>query len=80
MARRVCEAFQWRDGFGRPKLMSCGVALLPTHQAGRMEIPAQSLGNGNGKRLRYQRSDRPAGETLRCTVSDLAEVTLEPVS
>lgn len=79
VARRVCEAFQWRDGLGRPKLMSCRVALLRLHRAGRIELPAPSRGNGNGKGLRYQRSDGPAGEALRGTVSDLAEVTLEPV-
>ena len=80
VARRVCEAFQWRDGLGRPKLMSCRVALLRLHRAGRIELPAPSRGNGNGKRLRYQRCDLPVGEARRGTVSDLAEVRLEPVS
>jgi hypothetical protein len=80
VARRVCEAFQWRDGLGRPKLMSCRVALLRMHRAGRIELPAPSRGNGNGQGLRYQRRDWPEGEALRGTVSDHAEVTLEPVS
>jgi hypothetical protein len=52
VARRVCAALEWNDALGRPKLMSCRVALLRLHRAGLVALPAPTCGNGNGKRLR----------------------------
>ena len=38
VARRVCTALEWNDALGRPKLMSCRVALLRLHRAGLVEF------------------------------------------
>ena len=51
IARRVCQALQWTDALGRPKLMSARVGLLRLHRAGLIELPAPSRGNGNGRGL-----------------------------
>ena len=62
IARRVCDVLQWHDALGRPKLMSCRVALLRLHRAGLIELPAphNGNGNGNGKALsRRQAPDQP---------------------
>jgi hypothetical protein len=66
VARRVCRALSWSDAVGRPKLMSCRVALLRLHRAGLIELPAPCRGNGNGRGLLRQRVDRPLpGAQLR---------------
>ncbi|MCP3906964.1 MAG: hypothetical protein GY712_03000, partial [Oceanicoccus sp.] len=49
IARKVCEALDWRDGQGALKLMSCRVALLKLHRLGCIELPPPRNGNGNGK-------------------------------
>ena len=40
LARRVCEEFGWLNGAGKPKTMSCKVALLRMERAGLIVLPA----------------------------------------
>ncbi len=70
IARKVCEALDWRDGQEVLKLMSCRVALLKLHRLGCIELPPPRNGNGNGKPLSTQKPvlpepaamDIPAGQ------------------
>jgi len=39
LARRVCEQFQWVNGAGQLKEMSCRVALLRLERAGLVQLP-----------------------------------------
>lgn len=49
IARQVCRDLVWLDEAGRPKLMSCRVALLRMQERGLLQLPAPRNGNGNGK-------------------------------
>jgi hypothetical protein len=51
IARRVCQALDWRDVRGRPKLMSARVGLLRLHRAGLIELPPPRSTNGNGRKF-----------------------------
>jgi hypothetical protein len=80
IARRVCRALDWNDALGRPKLMSCRVALLRLHRAGHIELPAPTKGNGNRKGLTREPAQWPAEERVDGLVGDLSGLRLEPVS
>jgi hypothetical protein len=80
VARRVCRALSWSDAVGRPKLMSCRVALLRLHRAGLIELPAPCRGNGNGRGLLRQRVDWPAEAPVAGAVQNLAGLHLAPVA
>ena len=80
IARRVCEALQWHDVQGRPKLMSCRVGLLRLHRAGLIELPAPRNGNGNGRGLVQQPTEWPAPEPVTCAAGELSGLRLEAVS
>ena len=76
VARRVCAALKWIDALGRPKLMSCRVALLRMHRAGLIELPAPRNANGNGKALSREVA-MPAQTPLAGSVEQLGELELE---
>ena len=76
VARQVCAALQWTDALGRPKLMSCRVALLRLHRAGLIELPAPTRTNGNGKPLSRVVA-MPAERPLTGSVEQLGELELE---
>jgi len=79
ITRRVCRTLKWTDALGRPKLMSCRVALLRLHRAGLIELPPPRNGNGNGKGLSRQRVSWPEEKPLSATVAQLHELTLDAV-
>jgi hypothetical protein len=76
VARRVCAALGWTDALGRPKLMSCRVALLRLHRAGLIELPAPTGGNGNGKALSREVA-MPQERALVGSVEQLGDIELE---
>ena len=76
VARRVCAALEWTDALGRPKLMSCRVALLRLHRAGLIELPAPTGGNGNGKALSRE-VVMPQERALVGSVEHLGDIELE---
>jgi hypothetical protein len=80
IARRVCRTLNWIDALGRPKLMSCRVALLRLHRAGLIELPPPRNGNGNGNGWLLQRVAWPQETPLNSTLGELGAVTLEPVA
>lgn len=79
IARRVCRALDWRDALGRPKLMSCRVALLRLHRAGHIELPPPRNGNGNGRGLLLQRVEWPAERAVTGSARDLPGLALDEV-
>jgi hypothetical protein len=79
IARRVCQALRWQDCLGRPKLMSCRVALLRLHRAHRIALPPPRNGNGNGKALLRQTVAWPKAEAIVGSVEGLAGLSLERV-
>ena len=79
IARRVCQALDWKDPLGRPKLMSCRVALLRLHRAGQIELPPPRNGNGNGRGLSLQRVEWPTQDPVTGSAKDVRGLALEPV-
>ncbi len=54
LARHVCQEFGWLNAAGKPKIMSCKVALLRMHRAGLIALPAPTHPDTN------QRKQKPA--------------------
>jgi len=79
IARRVCQALEWTNALGQPKLMSCRVGLLRLHRAGRIELPAPTGGNGNGRPLKRQPKAWPEEVALGGSVGALSGLRLSPV-
>ena len=80
VARRVCSALDWKDALGRPKLMSCRVALLRLHRAGHIELPPPNNGNGNGRRVERAPTQWPPEEAVTGSVEALAGLRLDVVA
>jgi len=79
IARRVCQALDWKNALGQPKLMSCRVALLRLHRAGHIELPPPRNGNGNGQGLSVQRVTWPPQDPVTGSVKDLPGLVLDAV-
>ena len=79
IARRVCQALDWKNALGQPKLMSCRVALLRLHRAGHIELPPPRNGNGNGRGLSVQRVAWPTQDPVTGSVKDLPGLVLDAV-
>ena len=80
IARRVCQALDWKNALGQPKLMSCRVALLRLHRAGHIELPPPRNGNGNGRGLSVQRVAWPTQDPVTGSVKDLPGLVLDAVA
>ncbi|MEN9974531.1 MAG: hypothetical protein RLZZ282_537 [Verrucomicrobiota bacterium] len=50
LARRVCQEFGWFNVAGKPKTMSCKVALLRMHRAGLIVLPAPTHPDTNHRK------------------------------
>lgn len=79
IARRVCQALQWVDIVGKPKLMSARKALLRLHLDGYIELPLPRNGNGNKKHPVDSEVDWPPEDRLEGSAGDLVELRLEAV-
>jgi len=49
LSLRVCEWLDWKSPNGRPKEMSCRVALLRMQADGLIALPPPRNGNGNAR-------------------------------
>jgi hypothetical protein len=49
LSRRVCDQLHWLRPDGRPKEMSCRVAMLGMQRDGLITLPPPQKGNGNGR-------------------------------
>ncbi len=78
IARRVCEALDWKDALGKPKAMSSRVALLRLYRESLIELPPPRNGNGNNKPL-LRRRTLPVEEPISGSVEQLRGLTLERV-
>jgi hypothetical protein len=80
IARQVCQALEWTDALGRPKLMSARVGLLRLHRAGLIELPAPIRVNGNGRGLVRGPDNWPKPVPVGGTVGQLRDLRLEAVA
>jgi hypothetical protein len=80
IARRVCQALDWRDAQGRPKLMSARVGLLRLHRAGLITLPAPTRRNGNGRALVHGPDVWPEPVSVACRLGELNGLRLAAVT
>lgn len=80
IARRVCQALDWSNARGEPKLMSARVGLLRLHRAGVIELPPPRGGNGNGRVLKSAPRQWPSEAPLGGSVGQLTGLRLSAVS
>ena len=82
IARRVCDALEWRNPQGELKEMGARVALLKLHRRGWIELPEPTHRNSNGKRrerLQQAPVPRPPDKAVHCPLRDLGAITLRRV-
>lgn len=78
LSRRVCKWLNWRSPNGRWQDMSCRKALIKLSQRGLLDLPQRQ------ERYSFERPEgsliEPDVAELCCTLEELGEVTVEPVS
>ncbi|MCP4196568.1 MAG: DUF4338 domain-containing protein [Proteobacteria bacterium] len=85
IARRTCEALNWRNPRGELKQMGARVALLRLHRQEWIELPEARSRNGHGNRdiqqKRLARAPVPESppEDLVCTLAQLGVIRLQKV-
>lgn len=83
IARRVCEALQWRNQQGGLKEMGARVALLKLHRAGWIDLPEPIHRNSNAnreKRLVDAPVPLPPDREIRCSLHELGSISLHRVT
>ncbi len=79
LSRIVCDELAWLRPDGRPKEMSCRVAMLRMHRDGLLSLPPPLKRNGNGRsRPRLTCASDP-GEPVSLPEGALSEVALRVV-
>jgi len=76
LSLRVCEWLNWKSPNGKPKEMSCRVALLKLHREGVLSLPKPGVCNWAGVRAERSTLWLPEIESLRCRLKALGEVKL----
>jgi hypothetical protein len=78
LSRRTCELLNWRSPNGQLKEMSCRKALVKLHNAGVIDLPKPQ------KQYEFEHplvnSWKPAVPQISCTLAELGEVSVYPVS
>ena len=78
LSRRVCEWLNWRSPNGRLQDMGCRKALAQLNQRGLLDLPRREGLYG------FERSGvnpvEPDIPEISCTLRELGEVTVDPVS
>ncbi len=78
LSREVCGWMGWHDPAGRPKDMSCRVALLKLARRGVIELP-ESTGASFGRPGEPAVSAPRGGLTMEATLAELGPIRLIPV-
>lgn len=79
LSRRVCHELHWLRSQGRPKEMSCRVAMLRMQRDGLIALPPPQRVNGNGRtRPRITATSDPK-TPLALSASELGPLVFHPV-
>jgi hypothetical protein len=79
LARRVCEAFDWRGNDGELRLMGCRLAMLRMHRDGLIELPPPRCVSRPPRRdFASEKSDPEPGVVVE--VRALPDLKVEPVT
>lgn len=79
IARRTCEALDWRTHAGRLKEMSCRVALLRLADRGLLTLPAPRRRNGGGRGYRLTEEIEVPERDVELALSDLRGLQVRPL-
>ncbi len=79
LSRLLCDELEWLRPDGRPKDMSCRVAMLRMEKDGLITLPPPLKGNGNGRnRPRLTAASEPQ-QPITGSVGSLGQLSLRPV-
>lgn len=76
LSLRVCEWLNWKSPNGKPKEMSCRVALLTLHRGGHLSLPEPGVCNWTGVQRERSSLSLPEIEALGCRLKTLGEIKL----
>jgi hypothetical protein len=76
LSLRVCEWLNWKRPNGKPKEMSCRVALLKLHRGGQLALPAPGGRPWTAVQGKRAPLSLPAVESLRCRLEALGAISL----
>jgi len=79
IATWACECFGWLGPSGRPKEMSCRVALLRLQAMGRIQLPPPLKQSGNRKAYVPKSTIVEPHATLTCGVGEVGSLRIRPV-
>jgi len=79
LSRRLCQDLGWLNGLGRPKEMSCRVALLRMEKDGLLQLPPPLRKNGQGKRQPELSSVSDPREPVRASLRALEPLVFQRV-
>jgi len=76
LSLRVCEWLNWKSPNGKPKEMSCRVALLKLHRGGHLCLPEPGVRHWAVVQGERGTLSLPEIESLRCRLKTLGEIKL----
>jgi len=76
LSLRVCEWLNWKSPNGKPKEMSCRVALLKLHRGGHLSLPEPGVRPWAGVQGKRSTLSLPEIEALPCRLKTLGEIKL----
>lgn len=79
LSLRVCDWLGWKNRNGKPKEMSCRVALLRLHRQERIRLPAPGS-SPVGRSTRQPREVAVEFTTVACSLSELGAVEIIPIA
>jgi len=79
LSRRVCRELGWLRPDGRPKEMSCRVAMLRMERDGLITLPPPQKGNGNGSRRPRLTAASDPKTPLSLSAGELGPLVFRPV-
>lgn len=80
LSRLVCDQFQWLRPDGRPKDMSCRVAMLRMHRDNLIALPPPKTKNGNGRTRPQLTPASDPKDPISLPACDFGKLSLQPVS
>jgi hypothetical protein len=76
LSLRVCEWLNWKSPNGKPKEMSCRVALLKLHRGGHVSLPEPRIRPWTAVQGEREPLSLPGVESLGCRLKGLGEIGL----
>ena len=79
LSLQICDLLDWKSLNGKPKEMSCRVALLKLHRLGQIQLPQPASGVAFVRAQRAPVNVVPQISAVECELAELGKVELIPV-